>query len=594
MADFTANSYVPGQQVLNTYAPLPFEALAQAGAIKRKDVETNLEYEGAMADLMASVNARPGHEGYKNALMKNFTDQLNKISSKIYDKGDPTYGAEIRRLAKSFINNRVRQELESSFSNYNAMIEDYMKKQNDGKLAEFYYKQYREWTGGDVEKGDEINPFRYYGAKNYEDPAPDADAIFEGIKASGRKGEQEVLLPNGTKITVGSSSEGILPKDIRAIGDANIESFLQTKGGQYLKDYYESQGITGEKLLRSVSDFLYQRGMKNIYSKTEYKSGVDVWDSGRYGSGIDASMQLPDRDVVNPQYDKDTTEQLGDNMSMAYYKLKNKTKFLPNGQIASENGAIPYESYFINEVRKRYGLKNWTDKQISDSFTKLVENNINQQSSIWTTSMENRKAVTQNYLGTFNESGERLTTGITTGTKEVVNLETGTPGTMNDFMKKTKVSDGDLSKTVNKGFFRLGDYAGYDYYEIPKGEKTKYMAIRPEGAQYDAYAGVRAISKAKKQIFEKGYGVAVNPVNQVKYVVTPVPGTNPFSDGNLQVRIKEMRKDQNGNYHDTKDSRGNVLYFTEEELANEAQKMLQEANPYVNYTIKGESKKSNK
>lgn len=616
--EYTSSSYVPQQKVIDTYAPLPFEALATAAAVKRKGVETNEEYEGKLADLMDAVNAMPGtHQQYRENLLAKYEGKLNDISNEIYDKGDPNYGLKIKKLVRDFMNDKTRLKLESSYTNYLEMVKDYKYKASNDKLAEFYFDRYTKFYGGDPDKTD-INEFIFYGAKNYNDPAPDADAVFEDIKANASEGKNEYLLSNGTKISLASGLEGITDDDIRAIADANIDTFAQTKGGKYLVDYLMNKGYTGTKLTDAMSDFLYDRGMKNIYSKTKSERGVDVWDKDRYGDEVDIQNGItPDTKTTKGYTDEGVENETADLLTK-YYKYAGDLKYDDNGNIVSSDpgfvnafmatmksmtgdisgleglasetsGNAETMKSFVKFVKAKYPtLSKMTEKGVIQGYTSLVESQLGSTKQLYVIPDLAAKSIKSGQLGSVSKDGLIAKGTAFTSASVVTDENTGKQKSMYDYMNDNGLTPADIiaSSTLSGGN-ATGEKAGNIHYEITDkdGEVTNRFSVKLEEGIQTKFNSSKIIGEAKKEIlsaFVSGSELYTNPntetgaassagIGQVSKI-DPTTKTmylistknNPIKDGKLDLSIKMIGSDGKLIPNEVRGG----YEFTEQEVAN--------------------------
>lgn len=256
------NQLLGNQEYVNTYVPLPLDTLMKAGAMKQQGFDKALEDTYKMEDLMKSVNAIDKHQQYKKELENKYYPRIEEIADQITKTGDLSKAQEIKRLARQWEHDPLRQELENSYANYKAYQTDKIKKAD--KYGE-YYDPYLPFKGT-TEAG--IEGFRYTGMGEQQNHQELAGKMMDKINKDGYLSDVVNLDQAGNIIGVKKGAEFIAAKKVRSLAQGKVNSFLSTKEGEDFakKISYYNPNIDINK---AAEDYLYEAGANQIFQNSQ-------------------------------------------------------------------------------------------------------------------------------------------------------------------------------------------------------------------------------------------------------------------------------------------------------------------------------------
>lgn len=291
------NAILPNQEYVSNYVPLPLDTMMKAGMMKQKQYDDTIADAYKMEDLMKTVNAIDKHKDFKKSLESKYYPKIEEIADQIVKTGDLSKAQEIKRLARQWETDPLRQELENSYANYQAYQKDKIAKGD--KYGE-WYDNYVPFKGAD-ESGN-IAGYRYTGMGEVQNHQELAIKMMDKVKEDGSKYDDAVLGADGIIRSSKGGGEHILSSKIRNLAKGKTESFLTTKEGRdfaTMLNYYNP----GVDLRKAAEEYLYQAGANQIFSKSE--RGNDI-------SFSPWSKDIHDNDELNKKHWATTLSQMGD------------------------------------------------------------------------------------------------------------------------------------------------------------------------------------------------------------------------------------------------------------------------------------------
>ena len=259
------------QQYVSNYVPLPLELMYKGLANKQKEFDDTMEQTYKMQDLMTKVNAIDKHKQYKKQLEDKYYPRIEEIADQITKTGDLSKARDIRKIAREWEHDPLRQELEASYANYQAYAADKIKKGD--KYGE-WYDNYLPFKGSD--DAGNIAGYRYTGMGEVQDHQKRAHDMMDKIAADAAKSAGFKINPDGTIIKGGSGSEHVFSQKVLQLAKNKSKDFLFTTEGQdfALQLKYYNPNITDEQILNQATQYLYDAGSNQIFNKTESESDV--------------------------------------------------------------------------------------------------------------------------------------------------------------------------------------------------------------------------------------------------------------------------------------------------------------------------------
>lgn len=264
-------------QPMSSYVPIPLDTLYKMGAGMQQKYDNNIQDTYKLNDVVASVNAIDQHKGYKKQLDDQYHPQVEAIAEGL--KSGKISGQEaqyqIKKLGRDFLNNPLRQELETSYQNYGLYQKDKMSK---GDKYAIYKDPTRNFKGTN-DQG--IEGFRFTGMGEIQDHASEARDQMKDIAKSGYDSKNSYLDPNdGNIYTKDSHGKYIKDKRVDDLASQKVIPFIQTQKG---KDYlelikYQNPNDTNDQIFEKVKSYLKAAGANQIFS--DMGGGNDVQVTG--------------------------------------------------------------------------------------------------------------------------------------------------------------------------------------------------------------------------------------------------------------------------------------------------------------------------
>lgn len=260
----------------NTYVPMPLEAIAGIAKDYSDTYKANIKDLDETNDLYSKVNAIDKHQGYKKALVDEFTKRTDELAER-FASGQDMFKAErdLHKLKRDWTNNSTRQELETSYLNYGAYQKDKIAKGD--KYGE-WYDNYLPFKG---QRDDgSIEGYRYTGMGEVQDHQKLAGEMMAKIGEDGSLTDYEIRDPK-TNDVLGykKGAEYILRDKVANLANGKADSFLLTKEG---KDFakminYHNPNVN---VRDAAVEYLTQAGMNQVHGKITM--GNSIKDASEY------------------------------------------------------------------------------------------------------------------------------------------------------------------------------------------------------------------------------------------------------------------------------------------------------------------------
>lgn len=359
---------------MSNYVPLPLDNLMKVGATMQKSYDDSVEQAYKLNDLMASVNAIDQHQPYKKVLESKYYPKIEEITNKIVNQGDLSAKRDLNSLARQWMNDPLRQELENSYNQYKIYQQDKIKK---GDKYGIWHDPTVSFKGS-LDTGD-IEGFRYTGMGEIQDHAEEARKQMAGLKADGIDYDNMQLGADGIIRGIKGGRQEIAPQKVQQIALGKIDAFANTLAGQdYVKMIkYQNPNITPDQLRSVVGNYLFSAGSNQIYKNVssgnsvdvtglatmKYKQGLDDIEKkralvGQPIEGITMDLTKGDKDF-NELKDLGIYKQNADgSLAVDFSQLKNKPIYdkvnYDKGSYSLKVGETP-DKYYINKLGKHIG-----------------------------------------------------------------------------------------------------------------------------------------------------------------------------------------------------------------------------------------------
>ena len=263
------------QEYVSQYVPMPLDylsGLAKDYTTQYKKAEEDVY---ALGDLMGKVKAIDEHQPYKKELEAQFKPRIESLADQFVKGTDlATASREINKLKRDWVNNPLRQELETSYA------EKTVDKENARKLG----VKYQDWLDpnskfkGSTETG-ELVPYRANVIPEALDIEKRFSEAMKGIKEDTKGWDIEGIDETGVKIGKKGLQAGITPDKVMNIAKYKVKGILDgtLEGNQFkqkLKYYYPN--ATDEQIENEAIKQMFSSGSEQIFGKTESGRSMDI------------------------------------------------------------------------------------------------------------------------------------------------------------------------------------------------------------------------------------------------------------------------------------------------------------------------------
>lgn len=561
------NALLPNQEYVSTYVPLPLDSMMKAGMMKQKQYDDTIADAYKMEDLMKTVNAIDKHKDFKKSLEGKYYPKIEEIADQIVKTGDLSKAQEIKRLARQWETDPLRQELENSYANYQAYQKDKIAKGD--KYGE-WYDNYLPFKGSD-ESGN-ISGYRYTGMGEVQDHQKLALDMMDNVKEDGSKYDDAVLGADGIIRSAKGGSEHILSSKIRALAQGKATSFLATREGrdfaQMLSYYNPDMDLT-----KAAEEYLYQAGANQIFSKSERGNDIDVtsmWGkkydeeaanrttssqseaiSNPAVEDITAGMTFDDKGNLIPITHNEYTMTAAKPYGSSVPGIGTGATLNPTGKKGLDAEANMNQNLIVVKLQKEHpelaGLK---PKQVVEAYRKALKSVSSESIELHSVSNVAAKNIGEEI--SRNKYQRRYT--INDGKGSTIK-DTSLEAVLDELGVDAETFDKSLKSGIG-GYTQQGNSAGEYYVEIPvEGNKTRRVTISPDKEMSEIFETSNEVHKLRKSLTQ---GITPDKVidlpngMQVKHSVKVEPFIN--KDGTANWKYTEVVKDMNDNIITTQET----------------------------------------
>jgi hypothetical protein len=349
-------------EFINTYVPIPFQDILQAGANKQQNYDVHKSAYDKMAEEAENLRYIKGtkDEQYINSTviptMRELSDQY---AGKDY--GSTEVVNEINRVLREKINKGLVNRIQESASAYDVYQQGRNKLQTEGTYNPAFDRPFDNWKG--TEEG---GIFNYSTPKmlDYNEPAIE---YFKYIDDS--------ILGKVDPVT-GEFFTGVGMNKIKEVAKGNIDSYLKDPAGkQMVQEYRYRTGDTQTSNEDIAYNFLTDVGERFTRSKRQF--APESYLKGRSGGEPEGNQYF--RQERTPMVPVD-----GKSLTAEDFKQQTQT------QASGFQGSVPYvggDPFYKNTLRKSsfynehlltnpevQSLVKLMPKEYRDQYEKLVNN----------------------------------------------------------------------------------------------------------------------------------------------------------------------------------------------------------------------------
>lgn len=260
----------------NTYVPMPLQEIAGMAKDYSDNYKANIKELDETNDLYSKVNAIDKHQGYKKALVDEFTKRTEELAER-FASGQDLFKAErdLHKLRRDWLNNPIRQELEKSYIDYGTDIKAVNELKSKGLYTDVY-DPFKNFKG--VNADGSIEGYRTRGAKPSQDYLKVGTELMKDIAKSARNGKSYRIDPNtGDVIGLESGWEKLLQEDVDRVAQNSITPFLKSKEGEFYIDELKDRNpnLTNADIVNSAYSYLSSLGNKQIFTKKTSGTTLD-------------------------------------------------------------------------------------------------------------------------------------------------------------------------------------------------------------------------------------------------------------------------------------------------------------------------------
>lgn len=340
--------YQPAEPI-NTFVPLPYEALAKAGAVKQGNYDALVDANSKLKTLAASVKAASFDQPFKQKWLNEWEQKLAPVAEKL-KQGDMSARYDIIDLNNQYQFDKTKERLE-----YNAAQEELNRKYQQQLGPD--YRSYND-PMNDYYGRKELSKYTFNPYDKYHNPLPQMETLMAGIQDTelGRAGYYKDKSGQWFHSTAGTQ---ISKSMIDNVANKSTLAFLNTREGEsYIKEQMHVYGLNKDQAIAQMRDDFRRIGAKQEFYKHGDNVPVNSPDGGDGGTKTKPAGQLP----VEP----------GKNLATNYaYTIEGFNK-----EIGRLNGIINSGKASEHDKRTYTAMKNLLDEQLGSEYTNL-NNRIN-------------------------------------------------------------------------------------------------------------------------------------------------------------------------------------------------------------------------
>lgn len=254
--------YHPAEPI-NTFIPLPYEAIMKAGAMKQNQQDENFANTSKLQALAGSIQAMPADEPHKAKVLEEYHNQIQNIMPKL-KSSDPSAKYDIMELQNRFATDPRIQVLHANKQNWEAKTKAEAEMKSKGLIRGDYQTKlpFQDYLDN---RGNQLTPYNYEGTNPYTDSVDTKNKIWHNaIQEKGIYGGMHYD-ENAGVWTHTTDQSGIRPEDVRQLAKELFPTYQGTNA--HLSDIMVNRGEFGldknSAIDKSYQDF-ENYGMINL------------------------------------------------------------------------------------------------------------------------------------------------------------------------------------------------------------------------------------------------------------------------------------------------------------------------------------------
>ncbi len=500
---------VQWDQPMSSYVKPPLEMLQAVGATMQGRHEKALDDTYKLNDLMASVNTIDQHKPFKKELDAKYQPRIEDITNKIVSGDNLTAQRDLNKLKREWQNDPLRLELEKSHSEYGLYQKDKIAKGEK-------YAAWEDPTLGFKGSNDQgIAGFRFTGMGEVQDHQKRATEMMKDIAEDAKDYSNVHLGSDGIIRGSKGGHEYVLSDKVQQLAKNKVGNFIETTEGRGLIKQlkYENPNATFPELVQEATNYLYNAGSNQIFSKTESGNTIDVTGLATMREKAAKDTEAANRTTSSQSEAllNSNLETIGEDMKFdSKGNLQIPTKMSrqvigtnmknPSGQNALYNEGKDLDK-MVEQVRLIDGIKrdnpalaNMTHKEVIETYNK-ARKSVHAE-SIPLESISNVAAKNIGQALVRNKEQRNFYLYDSKGKTE--------DGTLKTVLNKLSIPEEDFDKALANGiggYTQAGPSAGSYYVEVKDSKGTnRRVMISPDAEMQKIFRTSQAINEARKSM----------------------------------------------------------------------------------------------
>jgi hypothetical protein len=243
-------------EFINTYVPVSFQDILQAGANKQQNYDVHKAAYEQMADEAQNLRAIPtsqDEEYIKGTVIPTMQELSDKYATQDY--GDPEVIREINRTLREKVNRRLVGQIQESYTNWQENQKNVGKLKMAGQYQDYIDEPYKGYSTANA------------GTYTYQTPAAldyrkPAEEYFNQIKPS---------TLTGINPATGEYYVGVDMNKVTSVAKENVGSYLQSPAGQQkILEYRHRTGDMNTPAEKIAYDYLIDVGESYTYKNRDF------------------------------------------------------------------------------------------------------------------------------------------------------------------------------------------------------------------------------------------------------------------------------------------------------------------------------------
>lgn len=279
----TTNQYdTPAQaQFVDTYVPIPFQEMMQAGAAKQHSYDDSQNRADGLVDAYKNIKVAPVDMATKNMRIRQINDEITKLVDEHPDLGSYEFKRKLNRYQRDISTDPWWTSAQANVKPYEELVKSIGENRsknvsyNTRAQNEYFKLLQKEGTEGLLQRGINNGSIMDPGATEYADFNAAIDKSLNHVKASGAT--NQYYDKDGMKVL--SGREGVALDTLKKGVGAERDSFFASKEGKnFVNMVADSTGgnLTEELLNKAYDDLVDQRAKKFVHGKKENKVDYDA------------------------------------------------------------------------------------------------------------------------------------------------------------------------------------------------------------------------------------------------------------------------------------------------------------------------------